>query len=366
MWIKDFTIIDFRNIYRAELELCPCWNVFFGKNAQGKTNILEAIYFLSTLRSFKTKNISEIPRYGVESFLLQAQVETATTPKKIKALYGKSKKNFFLNSESITTIEKIIGLFPIVLFTNDNLDLVMQSPLALRRFLDIQLSQSIPDYLKTLIQYEKVLRFRNVLLKKEGASARRQLKVWTQKLISLGSGIYKARIQAIKRLSIFARLNLKKISYEREELELQYVSQVDGEDEVALAKNYEKKLEESSLKERERKYTLVGPHRDNLCFLLDKRPANKFASAGQRKSIGIALKLAEAENIKSFSASEPALLLDEIFNELDEDRRENLYKIFGEKRQIFCMTTEKSILNEILKSRKSVNVFKVEKGNIAK
>ena len=200
MWIQDFAITDFRNLEKAEINFCPQWNMLFGRNAQGKTNILEAIYFLTTLRSFRTKNIHEIPRYGVDSFLLKAFVKTSTLPCRIKAVYKSGKKNIFLNDESLTTMEKVIGFFPIVLVTNKNIDLVGQSPSVLRRFLDVQLSQSIPEYLKTLMQYEKVLRFRNILIKSENLSARRQLKVWTGKLIDLGVKIFEARIKAVKRL----------------------------------------------------------------------------------------------------------------------------------------------------------------------
>lgn len=338
--------------------------MFFGKNAQGKTNILEAVYFLSTLRSFRTKNIHEIPHFGVESFLLKALVRTRTSPYHLRAIYENSRKRFFLNDESLTKIEKVIGFFPVVLVTNKNIDLVGQAPSMLRRFLDTQLSQGSSEYLKTLMQYEKVLKNRNVLLKSSDSSSRKQLKVWTQQLIILGVRIFQARREAVKRLGIFARLNLKRISGSREELEIRYKPQVEGETEDKIIFDYEKKLAQSSAKEKMRGFTLIGPHRDNLLFFMNGRPAHKFASTGQRKSIGMALKLAEAENIRSFCQNDPAILLDEVFNELDEERRRMLSTQFFQRGQVFCTTTEKSIVQEILEHKKDGKSFCLEEGKV--
>ena len=173
-------------------------------------------------------------------------------------------------------------------------------------------------------------------------------------------------MEAVKRLGIFARLNLKKISCSKEELEVRYISQIIGGSEKDILQDYKKKLSDSSLKEKERGFTLVGPHRDSLMFFLNNKPANKFASTGQRKSIGMALKLAEAENMRSFSPSEPAFLLDEIFNELDEERRNQLYSMLCRKNQVLCTTTEKKIVEEIASHKKTVRTFYVTGGTVKK
>ncbi|MBN1521095.1 MAG: DNA replication and repair protein RecF [Candidatus Aureabacteria bacterium] len=364
MWVQDLAIHNFRNIERADLRCGSLWNVIFGRNAQGKTNILEAVYFLTTLRSFRTKNANDLLRSGADSFLLKALILTGNLPCRLKAGYEGGKKKIFLNEESLTTLEKVIGVFPIVLATGRNIDLVGQPPAVLRRFLDGQLSQSIPDYLKTLLQYEKVLRSRNLLIKQNSPSARRQLKVWTEKLTGLGARIFDLRRKAVKRLGIFARLNLKRITEEKEELEVRYITQAEGESEEAFSRSFEKKMMESASRERDRGFTLVGPHRDHLVFLINGLPAHKFASTGQRKSIGFALKMAEAENIRSFCRTEPVMLLDEIFNEVDEARRKNIYALIPRDRQVFCTTAEREILKEIEKAGKKLSLFRVTQGEV--
>jgi DNA replication and repair protein RecF len=365
LWIQDLLIKDFRNIERAELKLGPGWNVFFGKNAQGKTNVLEAVYYLSTSRSFRTKNLQEIPRFGAESFLIRAAVHTDAAPLTVASGYGGGRKKVTLNGEALATMEKMIGVFPVVLVTNANIDLAGKPPESLRRFLDAQLSQSMPEYLKALLQYEKVLRYRNMLLRDAGAAARRQLAVWTQKLVQLGSRIFDARMKAVRRLAIFARLNLKRLSAEKEEMEVRYLTQASGEGEAEIEKNYGSRLAETSEKERERGFTLVGPHRDSLMFLIEGRPAHKFASTGQRKSLGLALKLAEAEIIRSYSRSEPAVLLDEIFNEIDEERRGVFASLLGRRRQVLCTTAEKATVDELRRGGAAPAAFRVSGGRIA-
>ena len=362
MWIQDLAIHNFRNFERANLRCGSFWNVLFGKNAQGKTNILEAIYFLLTLRSFRTKNTCDLLRKGSDSFAIRAVILHSNVPYNLRAGYEGGKKRLFLNEESLFNLEKVIGVFPVVVVTGENIDFVKQPPLMLRRFLDSQLSQSIPEYLRVLLQYEKVLRFRNLILKQEKPSSKTQLKVWTEKLVQLGARILDWRRNAVKRLGIFARLNLKKISGRKGELEVRYLSEVSGAGEKEIINDYERKLAESALLEKKRGFTLIGPHRDSIGFYINGTAANKVASAGERKSIGFAMKMAEADNIKSFCNTEPVMLIDEVVNEIDIYRRKNLYSLMPKKRQVFFATFEYEVLKEITKSVCETKVFRINEG----
>lgn len=338
MIIKSLKLINFRNYKSLDINFSPEINSLVGKNAQGKTNLLEAIYFTCLGKSFRSNKEKELISYGAEQskILLKAQNEIRSTTIEC-TLQRSQKKSVKMDGINIRRIGDVLGQVPIVFFSPDELKLVKESPEERRRFMNIDISQTNKRYFYLLSRYEKILDNRNKLLKstQNKEVILETIDIWNRALASAGLKIAKERKSFIDEISPYASSANKFIS-NGETLKIEYKGiDVDSEEE------YIKKLEKSFEKDFKLGYTTFGPHRDDIDIYLKDVEVKSFGSQGQQRTVSLSLKLAELEIIKNRTGEYPILILDDVFSELDEGRRKRLLK-FTSRCQTFISTTDES------------------------
>ncbi|MGI8906050.1 MAG: DNA replication/repair protein RecF [Candidatus Sumerlaeaceae bacterium] len=370
MIIRELQVINFRNLENVRTEFSPGLNLIFGANAQGKTNLLEAIYLLVTGRSFRTASEREmIPwvRDSYEATVVRARVEKRTGEERCLLTFNQSEKNIFVNGEPISRLGDLIGRINAVLFTPADLELVRGAPAVRRRFLDIESSQVSRHYLYHLQRYDLALRQRNALLKQHAhrAQLRDELLVWDGQLAQHGSELIHFRRGMLQKLSDKAAKQYAMIASSQELLELVYRPSIaisaevfDASDAPALVL---RALTGSVEEDIRRGSTNLGPHRDDFDFMLSTHNARDYGSQGQQRSCVLALKLAELEYMEEITREPPLLLLDDLMSELDENRRAALLGSLTERVQTFLTATEKE---PVLGFVKAESVYRMEHGNL--
>ena len=344
MIIKRFRAEGFRNIEKCDIEFSPGVNLLYGKNAQGKTNVIEGIYLFSRGRSFRGREDKELVRFGDEGFRIYIEYEDQCGGESLEyALFGRErlrKKNDY----RISKVTEMIGSFKSVLFYPDNLSLVKGGPEERRGFLNVAASACYPLYIKYYSNYKKALENRNCILKmmqKGYYYDSRELESWSASMAEYASHIYVFRKDYVKRLSGYAETMLREISDGGEALHLSYEGDVsdDADSREEIKKEYERIFSSSIEKEAAAGITLYGPHRDDMEIMINGVSARAFASQGQQRSIVLALKLAEGEVIKEICGEYPVFLFDDVLSELDEKRRK--YVLEGtHDRQIIITSCE--------------------------
>ena len=346
MHLTHLSLANFRNYARLELPLRPGPSIFFGENAQGKTNLLEGVYLLATTRSPRAGSDAEFVRWGTAGDGLGAmrvvgravrgrsevQVEVAVLARDGGAAPSgpplRSQKRLRVNGLPRRATE-VIGQLMAVLFMTQDIDLLTGAPAGRRRYLDLTLSQVDAAYLRALQRYQRVMQQRNVLLRRieEGRAPADQLLSWNEELVAQGSIITNTRAAAVGELNERAAAAHLRLSDGREQLAIRYAPQLAEERRGGLPEAIEeiRNLFRHALSRRQAKeiaagVSLVGPHRDDLRFELDGKPAGAFGSRAQQRTIALALRLAEAQFLRDRSGEEPILLLDDILSELDERR----------------------------------------------
>ena len=346
MIIKRFRAENFRNIKKCDIEFSPGVNLLYGKNAQGKTNVVEGIYYFSRGKSFRGREDKELIRFGEEGFRIRLDYSSATGDESLEyAMFGKErlrKKNDY----RITKVTEMIGSFKAVLFYPDDLGLVKDGPEERRGFLNVAASVCYAPYIRYYSDYKKALENRNCILKmmQKGLPIDpRELESWSDSLAEYASHIYLFREDYVNRLTVYAGRILKEISDGGEELQLIYESSVASgiKDRSRVKDEFKKRLTESIDREIAAGVTLFGPHRDDLDIRINGKSARSFASQGQQRSIVLALKLSEGEVIKEISGEYPVFLFDDVLSELDERRRRYVLSEIGD-RQIIITCCDKN------------------------
>lgn len=370
MHITNLQLKDFRNYENQKLELNPGLNIFVGDNAQGKTNLLEAIYVLSLSKSYRTGRDTELIQHGANQTTIWAQVQKLARLDLSVQVSDSNPKKLFVNDKS-TNANSFVGQLNTVLFTPDSLHLVKGSPGERRRFLDIQICQIDPVYRTTLLKYQRVVRQRNSLLK-EAQFQRgllKQLGIWDPQLVSLGTNIIHRRQEILKILSEFSHEAHGKISHEQEDLQVLYVPFFADPTKEHLTFSLEqieqifwKSLEESKNEEIRRGYTLVGPQRDDIAFLLNGLDLKTYGSQGQQRTAVLSYILAELELMSRETEQYPVVLLDDVMSELDQTRRLFLLSILNRKAQTIVTTTNLASFNEQTKAE--ARIFQIAGGKI--
>lgn len=369
MRVASLFLINFRNYAQLDLELDNNLNFFVGNNAQGKTNLLEAIVFLSTGKSYRTKNEKELILWGKDHVTVAGKIVENTGENKIKITYDAKikKKNYFINSIGKNRIS-LSAKLTTVLFSPDDLSIVKGAPQNRRSFLDEEICKISPLYEKELYRYQHIVRQRNHLLKtfRKTVIDSDELLSWNQQLAPLAARIVLRRSETVHRLGLLARLAQRRLTGRAESLELIYnttlpVKEASSEKGLALA--FLEQLQEKKEQEARFGQTIIGPHRDDLVFLLNGYDARLFASQGQQRTLVLALKLAEMEFIKGETGKFPVLLFDDVFSELDERRRAQLIEAVDGRAQLLVTGTE---LDRMGKSRQSGHVFSVSAGEVKK
>lgn len=367
MQVSRIALKDFRNF--DELILIPkaIINVFLGANAQGKTNLLEAIHFASLGRSQRVQKESDLIRWN------QAQAFIHLTFKKLGVeqtaafeIFTNKPRRIILNEQPIK-IKQLIGRFNTVLFAPEDLFLIKGSPVSRRKFLDAEISQASPVYFADLITYNKILAQRNSLLKliKEGQAKADSLALWNEQLTDVAVKIINKRLDSLKKISQLANELQQKISAQLENLKIVY--ELHGVDDVENVKAdiiswYQKKLLANQNLDIMRGSTSFGPHLDDIKFLINDRDLRSFGSQGQQRTAVLALKLSELEFLKEETGTYPILLLDDVMSELDENRRSQLLDFLNRQQiQTFITATDEAYFPK----RAEADFFAVNAGKIS-
>jgi DNA replication and repair protein RecF len=348
---------DFRNYARLDADFAPGFHVLLGDNAQGKTNILEAIYLLATLRSFRGVGGAQLIRHGAKGYFVGAHV-VGQGEHEIRAWWSAAERKLTLDGQPVRKLAEYFGTLRAVVFCTEDLLLVKGPARARRRFLDLLLAQTQPGYLSLLQRYAQALRARNALLKQRSVDES-ALDGFSVQLIALGNELTRQRTELIPRLSPLARLAYRRISHDAEELRVEYQPSVKQDFAVELAR--------SRARERTYRSTLIGPHRDELQLLLNDKPAAQFGSEGQKRTLAIALKMAQAEYFTGLHGAPPVLLIDDVMGELDAKRRAGLLplleRVHDKRGQVFMTCTEESWPHEL---GARLHRWTVEAGRVAR
>ena len=338
MKINNITLKHFRNYEDASINFEPGINFIVGNNAQGKTNLIESLYFCAMGKSFKNIKEKLIIQFGNDSASINLNYETLAGKKTIDMfLSTETKKTVKINRIPIRKLTDLIGSLNVVLFTPDELKLVKEVPEDRRKFLDVSISQYDKSYMFDLIKYEQILKQRNCVLKSflSNDTKKEQLKIWTTQLIDVSEKIIKKRIIFINKLNKVAKIIHKNIK-NNENLDICYSFNV----EIDNIKNILTELFNKNIdKELEMQHTLIGPHRDDIIFKLNDKDCRFFCSQGQQRSIALSLKLALMEIIFEYTKEYPVLLLDDVLSELDEDRQKKLIEITSKYQTIISTTS---------------------------
>lgn len=364
MFLKQLSILNFKNYEEAQLEFSEKVNCFLGNNGEGKTNLLDAIYYLSFCKSYfnpiDTQNIKHNePFFVVEgNYLKEDKKETIYC-----GLKRNQKKQFKRNKKNYEKLADHIGKIPLVIITPLDIMLIIDGSEVRRKFVDGIISQYDNSYLHNLLAYNKALNHRNLLLKSFWLNRnfeQEALDVWDDQLVQYGQSIYEARLQFINDFTPIFQKYYTEISKDKEIVELEYRSQLSEGDFTTI-------LKETLSKDRGNHYSNTGIHKDDLVFKLGDFPLKKFGSQGQQKTYLLALKLAQAELIKHISKQKVIILLDDIYDKLDGDRMNQLLNIVGngEFGQIFITDTDLDRIPDILTKEKiNFKSFNIKEGAI--
>ncbi len=341
MYLTDLRLRNFRNYARLDVEFSPGFHLLLGDNAQGKTNILEAIYLIGTLRSFRGVGGAQMVRHGQKGYFVGSRV-VGQGDHEIKMYWSSQERSLSLDAQPVRKLSEYLGVLRTVVFCTEDLQIIKGTSRARRRFMDLLLSQTHPTYLPLLQRYTKSLRSRNALLKRPVLDPA-ALESFSRELVSAGEEIIRLRRELIPKFSPLAHSAYRGISNDAEELRLDYHPSVKKDFAVELAHT----------RQRERTYrsTLIGPHRDDLELLLNDRPAAQFGSEGQKRTLAIAFKMAQAEYLTTLHGSPPVLLIDDIMGELDAKRRAGflplLQRAHQSRGQVFMTATEENWPQEL-------------------
>ena len=347
MHIQNLSLVNFKNFEEAGLSFSSNLNCFIGNNGAGKTNLMDAIYYLSFCKSFSNSVDGLNIRHDQDFFVIQGKYQRLEQEENIYCgLKRGQKKHFKRNKKDYKKLSEHIGLLPLILITPSDNDLIMGGSDERRRFLDSLISQYDQLYLDHLIRYNRALLQRNKLLK-HFASERffneESLGVWSDQLVHYGKLIHEKRVEYLEKLQPIFQQYYELISSGKERIEMVHESSLYEND-------FEQQLEQTVGKDRMLQYTSVGIHKDDILFKLGDYPIKKIGSQGQKKTYLVALKLAQFDFIKELAEMTPILLLDDIFDKLDKHRVEQIVKLVADDHfgQIFITDTNREHLDQMI------------------
>lgn len=346
-------LTNYRNYVHLNVEFCEKMNVLVGDNAQGKTNLLEAIYVSAVGHSQRTTRDMELMRWGTPGFLVRTDVTRRTGTVRMEMSFEiQEGKKFKLDGNVRDRTSSFGSPLSVVMFTPDDLEVVKGSPSARRKFIDTEVSQISPRYRDDLIQYSRILFQRNTVLRQEGRNEvglGKTLLIWDDQLVNAGLRIMGKRREALRKLAILAKLAHRRITGGRESLEVIYMPSVpvcEGISHERQEEIFKGRLRDLREEERKKRVTLAGPHRDDIAFEVDGVNMRIYGSQAQQRTVVLALKLAEIEFVKSEIGEYPVLLLDDVMSELDEARRTCFLAAVQGRVQMFITTTNTEVLKD--------------------
>ena len=357
MIIKSLELANFRNYEELNISFDKGTNILYGDNAQGKTNILEAIYVSATTKSHKGIKDKEIINFNKEEAHIRTYLEKEGVETRVDMHLRKNKsKGIAIDGQKIKKAADLMGLLNVVFFSPEDLSIIKDGPAERRRFADMELCQLDSFYLYNLNHYNKIIGQRNKLLKDMyfQPELKETLNIWDSQLVSFGSKIIERREQFVKQLGEIIFDIHKKLSGGKEELVIAYEPDVSIED-------FEKQMKYNQDKDIKLKQTTTGPHRDDFSFIVNGVDIRKYGSQGQQRTAALSLKLSEIELVKKISKDTPVLLLDDVLSELDSNRQNYLLNSIGNIQTIITCTG----LDEFINNRFEINkIFKVTNGTV--
>ena len=360
MYIKYLQLANFRNYKALNLELNKETNVFIGNNAQGKTNVLESIYYCSLGKSHRTSKDKELINWNEQEAYINAYVCKERLDKKIEIkIFKDGKKGVKVNSIKLNKIAELMGVLNAVIFSPEDLKIVKESPSFRRKFLDIELCKLNAKYYYNLVQYNKVLDERNSLLKKYSDKAESVIDIYDDQLTVFGSSIIKERIKYVEKLNIKGKMIHDDITSGNEVIEFRYLTFT--EDFSNIQSELKKSLIRNRKKDFERKLTSVGPHRDDFSISINNVDTRSFGSQGQQRTSILTIKFASLEIIKDEIGEYPVLLLDDVLSELDLSRQKYILNSLKNVQSIITCTGIENIKGYL---DDNIKIFKVSDGEI--
>ena len=362
MRVKSLKLKNFRNYDLLHLDFDDSTNIFYGNNAQGKTNILEAVYLSGTTKSHRGTKDRDLIQFGKEESHIEAVVEKNNIEYQIDMhLKKNSPKGIAINKLPIKKASELFGIVNIVFFSPEDLNIIKNGPAERRRFIDLELSQLDKIYLSNLSNYNRIINQRNHLLKdikfpEKQENLIQTLDIWELQLVEYGNKIIERRNEFIEEINKIISSIHKKLTGGKEEIKLVYEpSNGNIPLEQALRRNREKDFRIKS--------TSVGPHRDDICFMIGDLDIRRFGSQGQQRTAALSLKLSEIELVKQAIHDTPILLLDDVLSELDKYRQNYLLDSIHDIQTLITCTG----VDEFVNHRFSINkVFHVQNGQVAK
>lgn len=357
MIIKSIELANYRNYEQLTLQFDRGVNILFGDNAQGKTNVLEAIYVAATTKSHKGSKDREVIQFSREEAHIRTYLEKDGAESRVDMHLRKARsKGIAIDGQKIKKASQLLGLCNVVFFSPEDLGIIKNGPAERRRFVDMELCQLDSYYLYNLNQYSKIVNQRNKLLKDMFFSPELKdtLNIWDAQMAAFGAKVIQRRKMFVDQLNEIIFGIHKKLSGEKEELQIIYEPDVDMDD-------FEAKLKSSQDRDIRGKMTSVGPHRDDFSFVIQGVDIRKFGSQGQQRTAALSLKLSEIELVKKITGDTPVLLLDDVLSELDSSRQNHLLNSIGNIQTIITCTG----LEEFVNNRFEINrIFKVMNGTV--
>lgn len=353
MKVNKLTLNNFRNLFSCEVDFCDGVNVIYGDNAQGKTNLIEAIWLFTGAKSFRTSKDSEMVAFSQGDATLKMNFTGGGIEREAEIKISK-RRTALLDGKKLRSASDLVGNFCAVVFSPCDLATVKDGPALRRRFLDVAIGQLYPNYVEILKNYTRAVTQRNILLKNmEGKLQNSEmLDVFEGEIAQFGNKIIEYRVNYCKKVTENASVIYKELSSLREDLEAEYLPSCNKED-LAERLYLSRKNDIFSCT------TSVGPHRDDLDFKINSVSARTFGSQGQQRSVAIALKLAEAKTLYEITGEEPVIIFDDVMSELDKSRQNFILNHIKGK-QVFITCPDPSILSEF----KEGKVFTVRSGQI--
>ncbi len=360
MYIKKLHLINYRNYEELKLELNRNVNIFIGDNAQGKTNILESIYFCSLGKSHRTNRDKELINWNKDRTFVSLHISKIPLDKKIDiSLLKDGKKGIVINNIKINKLSELLGVFNVVMFSPEDLKIVKDSPSFRRRFLDIELCKLSQKYFYSLVQYNKVLEERNTLLKNQNKGFLNMLDIYDNQLADFGEYIVKKRMHYIAKMNDFGMKIHQEITDGKEEVSFLYESCAVNSKDIKAALREE--LSKNRKKDIERRITSSGPHRDDFAIKINNIDTRNYGSQGQQRTVVLTIKFASLYIVKEEKGEFPVLLLDDVLSELDINRQRYILNSIVDVQTFITCTGIEGIKDHL---KQDVSLFLVKNNQV--